>query len=72
MIISKDVVVDELRRRGLTMRAEFVDRQLPAEIDTGKHVGLLSTLRISSEELTAAAERASAAAGEPKAPQENA
>jgi hypothetical protein len=54
MIVPRQVVVDELRRRGLGMRAEFVEKQLPPEVDSLKHGGLLATLHITLDELVAA------------------
>lgn len=53
MIISKDVILAELRQRGQDQRAEFVDRQLPAEVDTLRHGGLLATLNLDLEQLAA-------------------
>ena len=66
MIISKQLIIAELRRRGESRRAEFVDRQLPAEVDTTRHGGLLATLRLDPQWLAAASEQAAAeaAAGE--------
>jgi hypothetical protein len=60
MKISKSLVMAELRDRGQGMRADFVDRQLPDEIDTNKHGGLLSTLNLNLAELAAATERSQA------------
>jgi hypothetical protein len=65
VIISKQLIIAELRRRGESRRAEFVDRQLPAEVDTTRHGGLLATLRLDPQWLAAASEQAAAeAAGE--------
>ena len=58
MIISKQDIIAELRRRGESQRADFVDRQLPAEVDTTRHGGLLATLRLDSDWLTAASQSA--------------
>jgi hypothetical protein len=57
MTIPKELIVAELRRRGQHMRAEFVDRQLPDEVDPNKHGGLLATLNVDLTELVAASER---------------
>lgn len=54
MIISKSHIIAELRRRGQDQRAEFVDRQLPDEVDSDKHGGLLATLHIDLAEIAAA------------------
>ena len=54
MIVAKHLIVAELRKRGQNQRAEFVDRQLPEEIDSTKHSGLLATLHIDLAELLAA------------------
>ena len=56
MAILKSVVVAELRRRGLHMRADFVDRQLPDEIDPLRHSGLLTTLNVDIADLVGAVE----------------
>ncbi|XVU22660.1 hypothetical protein ACQPZJ_36105 [Actinoplanes sp. CA-054009] len=57
MIVARQLIVDELRRRGQSKRAEFVEEQLPDEVDSTRHGGLLATLHIDLAELTAAAER---------------
>jgi hypothetical protein len=54
MAIRKSVIVDELRNRGQHMRADFVDKQLPNDIDPAKHVGLLATLDLDAAMLAAA------------------
>lgn len=56
MAILKSVIVAELRHRGLDMRADFVDKQLPAEIDPAQHVGLLATLNLDAATLSAMAD----------------
>jgi hypothetical protein len=53
MIIAKTLIVDELRKRGQNMRADFVNRQLPDEVDSAKHGGLLATLHVDLTELLA-------------------
>ncbi|MEU8820785.1 hypothetical protein [Actinoplanes sp. NPDC048796] len=57
MIVARQLIVDELRRRGQARRAEFVEEQLPDEVDSTRHGGLLATLRIDLADLAAAAER---------------
>jgi hypothetical protein len=47
--LDKATVLQELRRRGLTARAEFVDRQLPDLIDVQTNAGLLATLGLAIE-----------------------
>jgi len=61
MIIPKNVILTELRNRGLHQRAEFVDKQLPDDVDPSLHVGLLSTLHLDLSELVAAAAKQPAA-----------
>jgi hypothetical protein len=55
MIIPKNVILTELRNRGLHQRADFVDKQLPDDIDPARHGGLLATLHLDLKELAAAA-----------------
>lgn len=62
MIIPKNVILTELRNRGLHQRAEFVDKQLPDDVDPSLHVGLLSTLHLDLSELVAATAKQSDAA----------
>jgi len=54
MTISKAVVIAVLRERGQHDRADFVDRELPENIDPARHGGLLATLHIDPAELDAA------------------
>jgi hypothetical protein len=54
MIISKAVVLAVLRERGLNARADFVDRELPDDIETTQHGGLLATLNLDLAELAKA------------------
>ncbi|MFI5896192.1 hypothetical protein ACIA5D_39435 [Actinoplanes sp. NPDC051513] len=58
MIISKQLIIAELRRRGEGQRADFVDRQLPDEVDTTRHGGLLATLKLDPDWLAAASQSA--------------
>jgi hypothetical protein len=53
MIIQKSVIIATLRERGLPERADFVDRQLPDEVDPAKHGGLLATLHLDLDDLAA-------------------
>jgi hypothetical protein len=46
MIIPRAVVIAVLRQRGHHSRADFVARELPEQIDSNKHGGLLITLNI--------------------------
>lgn len=48
MLVNRSKIIDILRRRGQDTRAEWVDRELPEEVDTDRHVGLLATLRLSA------------------------
>jgi len=51
MTIPKNAIIAKLRERGQHQRADFVDRQLPDDVDPAKHGGLLATLHIDSDEL---------------------
>jgi hypothetical protein len=44
--IPKERIVSKLRDRGLNARADWVQRELPDEVDTDKHASLLSTLNL--------------------------
>lgn len=55
MTISKHLIVAKLRDRGQPERADFVDRQLPDEIDPDKHSGILATLNIKLDEFATGA-----------------
>jgi hypothetical protein len=67
MNIPKDVIIAKLRERGLHQRADFVDRQLPDEVDPSVHGGLLSTLHLDLDELASSA----AATSRPDASEQN-
>lgn len=56
MAIPKSVILAELRNRGLHMRAEFVDKQLPDDVDPARHGGLLATLHLDIAKLVASVE----------------
>jgi hypothetical protein len=52
MTVSKAVVIAVLRERGQHARADFVDRELPEQIDSTQHGGLLAMLNLDPEELS--------------------
>jgi len=51
MNIPKRAIVAILRERNLNARADFVERELPDDIDPIKHGGLLATLNLRVEDL---------------------
>jgi hypothetical protein len=51
MKIEKSTIVALLRERNLDMRADWVERTLPAIIDTKQNAGLLATLELDPAEL---------------------
>ncbi|MEW2379229.1 DUF5994 family protein [Micromonospora sp. NPDC047812] len=51
MTVSRHTIVAALRRRGQHTRADWVERELPAQVDTTRHAGLLATLRLDLTEL---------------------
>jgi hypothetical protein len=51
MIIQKSTIIAKLRERGLNARADWVDRELPDDVDPFLHSGLLSTLHLDLKEL---------------------
>jgi hypothetical protein len=53
MRIEKSRIVATLRSRGLPERADWVDRTLPALIDTDQNAALLRTLDIDPAAVTA-------------------
>lgn len=57
MIIPKEVVLAILRDRSQHARADFVDRELPDQVDSTQHGGLLATLNLDLAELADAAAR---------------
>ena len=52
MMIDKQVILKALRDRGQDARADWVDRELPDEVDTYVHAGILSTLNLDPAELS--------------------
>jgi hypothetical protein len=50
--VEKTVVVATLRARELHSRADWVEKELPALIDTARNASLLRTLGINLETLT--------------------
>ena len=55
MTIPKHVIVATLRERTQHGRADFVDRELPDEVDIYLHSGLLATLNLQIADLAARA-----------------
>ncbi|MEV6633673.1 hypothetical protein AB0M54_23270 [Actinoplanes sp. NPDC051470] len=53
MIISRTSVVTALRERGQQDRADFVEKELPEQVDSTRHTGLLAMLRLDPAELAA-------------------
>ncbi|GID96167.1 hypothetical protein ACFQFC_20835 [Amorphoplanes digitatis] len=51
MIVQKSVIIAKLRERGQNVRADWVDRELPDEVDTFLFSGLLATLHLDLNEL---------------------
>jgi hypothetical protein len=50
-MIDKQVILKALRDRGQDLRADWVDKELPDEVDTDVHAGILSTLRLDLPDL---------------------
>jgi hypothetical protein len=51
MTIPKHVIVATLRERSKNARADWVDRELPDDVDPYLHSGLLATLDLTVEDL---------------------
>ena len=51
MSIARDRIVNVLRKRGQQVRADWVERELPAWVNPTEHAGLLATLRLDPAEL---------------------
>jgi hypothetical protein len=50
-MIQKSAITAKLRERGQNARADWVDRELPDEVDPLRHGGLLSTLHLDLKDL---------------------
>ena len=50
--IPKHLIIAKLRDRDLNARADWVDKELPEQVDTVKHASLLRTLNIDLKEFT--------------------
>ena len=50
-MIQKSTIVAKLRERGQDARANWVDRELPDDVDPLQHGGLLATLNLDLKEL---------------------
>jgi hypothetical protein len=50
--VNKAAIIATLRSRGLSARADWVDRELPELVDVDKNAGLLATLRITPTDLS--------------------
>jgi hypothetical protein len=53
MEIPKDKIVELLRERGQDDRADQADSELPDQVDTQEHAGLLQKFGIDPQELAA-------------------
>jgi hypothetical protein len=51
MQIPKDQILDLLRSRGEDDKASQADSELPAQVDTEQHAGILERLGVSPQEL---------------------
>ena len=51
MIVRKSQIIEILRSRGQDARADWVNKELPSDVDTVHHAGILVTLRIDQAEL---------------------
>ncbi|WP_319460701.1 hypothetical protein [Micromonospora sp. RTP1Z1] len=51
MKIARHRIIDALRARDQHARADWVRRELPDEIDSGQHSGLLATLHLDPADL---------------------
>ncbi|MGS2614907.1 DUF5994 family protein [Micromonospora sp. LZ34] len=52
MTIARHTIISALRRRGQHTRADWVERELPEQVDIARHAGLLATLHLDPAELT--------------------
>jgi hypothetical protein len=53
MQIDKSQILDLLRSQGDQQKAEQADRELPGQVDTDQHAGLLEKLGLSPADLIA-------------------
>jgi hypothetical protein len=53
MNIPRSVIVAKLRERGLSARADFVEKDLPEDVDPARHTGLFKMLGLKPEDLAA-------------------
>lgn len=53
--IPRHLIVAKLRERDQNARADWVERDLPEEVDPHRHASLLSTLKLDVQELIDAA-----------------
>jgi len=51
MEIPKDKILELLRERGQSDQADQADRELPDQVDTNEHAGLLSKFGLDPQEL---------------------
>jgi hypothetical protein len=49
--IARHTIISALRRRGQDTRADWVERELPDQVDTARHAGLLATLHLDPTDL---------------------
>lgn len=59
MYVDKNTILEVLRSRDQHHRADWVDRQLPDQVDIAHNSGLLSTLNLTAADLAAAVEEVS-------------
>jgi hypothetical protein len=51
VMIDKQVILNALRDRGQDLRADWVDKELPDEVETDVHTGIFSILRLDPADL---------------------
>jgi hypothetical protein len=51
MQIDKDTIIEFLRQRGDNQRADQADQELPDQVDTDQHAGLLERFGLDPAEL---------------------
>jgi hypothetical protein len=51
MTIPRHLIVTALRERNQHARADWVERELPEDVDTARHGGLLATLKLDPKDL---------------------